>query len=108
VPGYVAASKIEQLPPGVSPASIIYVTEAHTSLPWKGGPRFHHVFLASQLPFSGLPRMANDQRHPNGIDALFFDGHAQNLDLHQMDPGWPNTLDMRLRYFTIMPDGWEP
>jgi prepilin-type N-terminal cleavage/methylation domain-containing protein len=103
------ATKIEDIPAGVSAADFIYVTEAHTSLPWKpDGPRYHHVFLASQLPFSLYARMANDQRHPGGLDALFFDQHAGTLDLHEIDCGYPNTRDKRLRYFTIMPDWWEP
>lgn len=107
--GYKGATKIEDLPPSTSPADFIYVTEAHTSLPWKpDGPRYHHVFLASQLPFSTYPRMANDQRHPGGLNALFFDGHAVTKDLHQIDCGYPNTRDKRLSYFTIMPDWWEP
>ena len=106
---YIWRRKIEDFPTDVSPATLIYVTEAHVSLPWKGGgPRFHHVFLASQLPFGNHPRMANDQRHPGGINGLFFDGHAETKDLHQIDVGYPNFRDKRLRYFTVMPDDWEP
>jgi prepilin-type processing-associated H-X9-DG protein/prepilin-type N-terminal cleavage/methylation domain-containing protein len=109
VRGYHPTSKLDRLAGRANPAGIIYVTEAHTSLTWtREGPRFHHVFLASQLPFGGRPRMANDQRHPGGINALFFDGHAENMDLHYMDPGWPNPLDRRLRWFTIMPDDYQP
>jgi prepilin-type processing-associated H-X9-DG protein len=106
---YIPTSKIEDFPADVNPASIIYVTEAHTSLDWKGvGPRYHHMFLASQLPLANHPRMASDQRHPGGLNALFFDGHAVTMDIHRMDPGYPNTRDKRLRYFTVMPDWWEP
>ena len=107
-PGYISSSKLEQIPAGVSPTNIIYVTEVHTSVPWKGhGPRYHHFFLASQLPFGGHPRIANDQRHPAGICALFFDGHAQTMEFHNLDVGYPNPLDKRLKYFTIMPDGYD-
>ncbi len=106
---YIMTSKLEQMTLPANPAGIIYVTESHTSLTWKDdGPRYHHVFLASQLPFAAMPRIANDQRHPGGINALFFDGHAQTMDLHQMDVAYPNTLDKRLKYFTLMYEGWQP
>jgi prepilin-type N-terminal cleavage/methylation domain-containing protein/prepilin-type processing-associated H-X9-DG protein len=109
VPGYSTCWKLESLPPGISTASLAYVTESHVSLPWfREACRFHHVFLLSQLPFGGHPRIANDQRHPNGIDVSFFDGHVRNMDLHEIDLGWPNTLDKRLRWFTAMPDWWSP
>jgi prepilin-type processing-associated H-X9-DG protein/prepilin-type N-terminal cleavage/methylation domain-containing protein len=109
VPGYRPCSKLDRVAGRANPAGIIYVTEAHTSLPWSNreGLRFHHVFLGSQLPFGGKPRMANDQRHPGGINALFFDGHGENMDFHYIDPGWPNPLSRRLRWFTVMPDGYE-
>ena len=106
---YISASKLEQMKPPANPAGIVYVTESHTSLTWNGtGPRYHHFYLASQLPFSGLPRIANDQRHPGGINALFFDGHVETMDLHQIDVAYPNTLDKRLKYFTVLYEGWEP
>jgi prepilin-type N-terminal cleavage/methylation domain-containing protein len=111
VDGYMEASRIEDIPIETNASDMIYLTESHTSLPWghqSWGLRFHTVFLASQLPFGGLPRVANDQRHPAGIDALFFDGHGRVMDHHEMDPGWPNSLDKRLRWFTVMPDWWTP
>ena len=79
VPGgaviYVGTSRKDKFPPGVSQSALIYVTEAHVSLPWVGqGPRFHHFFLGQQLPFGRFPRIANDNRHVDGINALFFDG----------------------------------
>jgi prepilin-type N-terminal cleavage/methylation domain-containing protein/prepilin-type processing-associated H-X9-DG protein len=104
---YMETSNIEDFPAGASPAALIYVTEGHTSLPYIGsssGTLFHHFFVGMHLPFAGRPRIANDQRHPGGLDALFFDGHAATLDLHQIDPAWPNPLALRLKWFTVMPD----
>ena len=103
---YVESSRLDSFPPGINPADLIYVTEGHTSLPCKNrSTLFHHFFAAEHLPFSGKPRIANDQRHPGGIQAAFFDGHVQTMDLHRMDPGYPNELSQRLRYFTIR-DSW--
>ena len=110
VPGYRPCSKLDRVAGRANPAGIIFITEAHTSLPWtdeENGLRFHHIFLASQLPFGGKPRMANDQRHPGGINTMFFDGHGQNMDHHYMDCAYPNTLDKRLRWFTVMPDDYQ-
>jgi prepilin-type processing-associated H-X9-DG protein/prepilin-type N-terminal cleavage/methylation domain-containing protein len=89
-----------------NPARLIYTTEAHESLE----PRHHQlhdVFFTSQLPFGAFPRIAGDTRHPAGINALFFDGHAETMDHHRMDAGWPNPLSRRLRWFTTMPEGQE-
>lgn len=106
---YVGMWKLERMPPEGNPAGLVYVTEGHTSLPWKGdGPRLHHFFLAQQLPFAYFPRIANDQRHLGGINALFFDGHVDTMDLHQLDPAYPNPYDHRLKWFTIMPDDYQP
>ncbi len=84
-------------------SELIYVTEAHSSLPWYDY-RFHHFFLGSQLPFGAFPRIATDQRHPGGLNALFFDGHAETMPLDVIDPGWPEPLDVRLRWFTVVPN----
>jgi len=106
---YIEASKRSDFPPGANPAGLIYVTEGHTRLPWKtAGTLFHHFFLGLHLPLAGTPRIANDQRHPAGLNALFFDGHADTMEIHQLDPGWPNTLDKRLKWFTVMPDTYTP
>jgi prepilin-type N-terminal cleavage/methylation domain-containing protein/prepilin-type processing-associated H-X9-DG protein len=105
------ATKLEDFPTGTSPAALIYVTEVHPRMTWdpRGfNVRFFTCFLASQLPFGGKPRIANDQRHPGGINAMFFDGHAKTMELHQMDCAWPNEIDKRLRWFTVMPDGYQP
>ncbi len=105
---YAETIKLEDFPAEANPGHIIYVTEAHVSLPWQNwGPRLHHVFLGQQLPFSERPRIANDQRHPGGINALFFDGHGRVMDHHEMDPAWPNPLNIRLKWFTVLPRGFE-
>ena len=57
----------------------------------------------SQIPFGVAPRIANDQRHPTGINAMFFDGHARAMALEEMDIGWPNAIVDRLRWFTVIP-----
>jgi prepilin-type N-terminal cleavage/methylation domain-containing protein len=101
---YVPTSRLEGFPAEANPAAIIYVTEGHTSLPWKQqGPRLHHFFLGQQLPFGSRPRIADDQRHPGGINALFFAGNARTMDLHEMDPGYPHSHAKRMKWFTIMP-----
>jgi prepilin-type processing-associated H-X9-DG protein/prepilin-type N-terminal cleavage/methylation domain-containing protein len=89
-----------------NPARLIYTTEAHESLEHRDH-QLHDVFFTSQLPFGAFPRIASDARHPGGINALFFDGHAETMDHHRMDAGWPNPLSRRLRWFTIMPPGQE-
>jgi prepilin-type N-terminal cleavage/methylation domain-containing protein/prepilin-type processing-associated H-X9-DG protein len=110
---YHATYKMTEFEGRVSPSQIVHVTEAHWSLP--GVPpnpgvisplpefRFHHFFLTSQLPFGAFPRIANDQRHPGGLNALFFDGSARTLRLRTMDPGWPHSLGMRLKHFAVPP-----
>jgi len=105
-PDYVRFAKLDDIAEAGGPARFIYVTEAHKSLPWNQH-RFHHFFLASQLPFGQYPRIASDQRHPAGNDALFFDGHALTMPLKTMDVGWPNSLGLRLMHFTVVPPGNE-
>ena len=89
-----------------NPARVIYITEAHESLEHRDH-RLHDLFFTSQLPFGALQRVADDARHPGGLNALFFDGHAETMDHHRMDAGWPNPLSRRLRWFTTMPAGQE-
>jgi prepilin-type processing-associated H-X9-DG protein/prepilin-type N-terminal cleavage/methylation domain-containing protein len=87
----------------VNPAELVYITEAHESLRPRN-PALHDVFFASQLPFGAYPRIANDLRHPGGVNTLFFDGHAETIPHARMDIGWPNPLGRRVRWFTIVPD----
>ncbi|MBU0637341.1 MAG: prepilin-type N-terminal cleavage/methylation domain-containing protein [Planctomycetes bacterium] len=86
-----------------SPARLIYITEAHASLE-PDAFTLHDVFFTSQLPFGAFPRIANDARHPAGINALFFDGHAQAMPHIRMDSGWPNVIGHRLQWFTVVPE----
>lgn len=85
---------------------LILATEGHVSLA-RDELRFHHFFLTTQLPFGAFPRIANDQRHPGGLNALFFDSSVRTLRLTALDCGWPNSRGQRLRYVTIMPPGAE-
>jgi prepilin-type N-terminal cleavage/methylation domain-containing protein/prepilin-type processing-associated H-X9-DG protein len=110
---YVEASKIEKMPASSNPAALIYITEAHVSLPWEtknvaygGGIRYHTFFLTLHLPFAGEPRIANDQRHPNGLNAAFFDGHGENMEFQQIDPGYGYPIGRRLKHFTVMPESY--
>jgi prepilin-type N-terminal cleavage/methylation domain-containing protein/prepilin-type processing-associated H-X9-DG protein len=88
------------------PADYIYITEAsgqivsENNLQEEYTFRYHHIFLASMLPYAGEPRVALDQRHPGGINSMFFDGHAETLGPAQIDPGFPNSMALRLRYFS--------
>lgn len=84
------------------PAMRVYVMEAHQEMPttlnnWN---MFTDVFIPKHLPFATAPRIANDQRHPGGIDSLFFDGHVSSIPLLRFDPGWPNNVSDRLRLLT--------
>ena len=90
----------------VNPARVAYITEAHAKI-WADSVGLHDIFAASQLPFGVYPRTSNDMRHPGGINALFFDGHAETMPFHRMDAGWPNPIGIRLHWFTIMPDDYE-
>jgi prepilin-type N-terminal cleavage/methylation domain-containing protein/prepilin-type processing-associated H-X9-DG protein len=106
---YIGVSRLDEFPAATSPANFIYITEVNTAMHWKTlGTRYHHAYLAAQLPFAAWSRIADDQRHPGGLNALFFDQHIETLDLHEIDVGYPNFRDKRLRHFTIMPDWWEP
>ena len=98
-----------------SPSQIVMATESHGRLPATRQPagtnqypppefRFNHFFLTSQLSFGLYPRMANDQRHPGGLNAGFFDGSARTMSLKKFDPGWPSSLGMRLKYFAVPPE----
>lgn len=84
---------------------LVLATEGHRSLPASltASMRYHHFFFTSQLPFGQYPRIANDQRHPGGINAMFFDGHSATIPLRQFDVGWGNSLGRRLRYVTVVP-----
>lgn len=90
----------------VNPSGVAHLTEAHASLP-TNSVGLHDVFFTSQLPLGLRPRIANDRRHPGGVNVLFFDGSARTMSFRQVDSGWPTTLGSRLRWFTRMPEGYE-
>lgn len=101
----------------VNPSQIVFVTESHWRMPANPAPpasypypppefRFHHIFFTSQLSFGAWPRMANDQRHPGGLNSLFFDGSARTMQLKKLDVGWPYSLGMRLKYFAVPPPAY--
>ena len=106
--------RIEDIPKELGSSRAIHVTEAHASLAkrlptgqydWQqNGLRFYHFFYPSQIPFGIYPRIANDQRHPAGLNSLFYDGHAGSLRLQTLDPGWPNRYGLRLKYLTVPPE----
>ncbi len=86
-------------------ASLIYITEGHESLP-HNTLLYHDTFYTHQLPFASAPRIANDQRHPGGITNIFFDGHAEVMTLTRTDARWPYSHGIRLKWFTIAPEGY--
>lgn len=100
---YDSASRIEDVGRIGAPARFIFMTEsshnlyrACTSI-W-----FDHIFLTAHLPFAGIARVAIDQRHPGGLNNLFFDGHVKVLSLSSIDSGYPNPVGQRLRWFTVV------
>ena len=106
-PYYVAFfHQLTRMPAPLATGRVIYVTEGHISLPTEN-LIFHDVFYTSALPFGAFPRIASDPRHPGGINALFFDGHAETMRHDKMDAGWPNSIGLRLKWFTLPPKGYE-
>ena len=89
-----------------NPARLIHITEAHVSL-LPHSLQFHDLFYTSHLPFAVHPRIASDQRHARGINALFFDSHVETMRLQKMDAGWPQPRSLRLQWFTYVEDGVE-
>lgn len=102
-PDYTPVSKIDTIAGAGSPAQFIFVTETHKNMS-RTEMRFHHFFLTSQLPFGAHPRIASDKRHPGGLTAGFFDGHASVLSLNKMDVGYGHSIGLRLRWFTVVPE----
>lgn len=92
-------------------SKLLYLTEAHEKMPlppppgapWNpavGWGELIDVFIPNHISFGQFPRVANDQRHPRGIGAAFFDGHAEILPLKRMDPGHPSNIYDRCRLYT--------
>jgi prepilin-type N-terminal cleavage/methylation domain-containing protein/prepilin-type processing-associated H-X9-DG protein len=97
-------------PGRVSPSKLIYVTEAHAEMPLPPEPespwpnnhlwgQLIDVFMPNHMALGAVPRVANDQRHPRGVTALFFDGHAEPIPLNRLDPGSPASIYDRCRLF---------
>ena len=100
---YIESSRLGAIPAGLNPADFIYVTEGHTALPTSEaqnghGLMFHHFFTGAALPYASQPRIAVDQRHPAGLNALFFDGHVRTMDLHEMDCAYDPSSDPFANY----------
>ncbi|HWL94391.1 MAG TPA: prepilin-type N-terminal cleavage/methylation domain-containing protein [Phycisphaerae bacterium] len=85
----------------LSASSLIYVTEGHAKLP-TDELYLRDLFFAAHLPFATAPRIANDKRHPSGLNALFVDGHVEQMRSRRLDPGYPQLAAERLRYFTVV------
>lgn len=86
-----------------APTDFVYVTEAHAAMPYQGQANFTvltNLFVPDHLPLAGRPRVANDQRHPRGITAMYYDGHAAVQGIRQLDPGAGHSLRDRMRKFT--------
>lgn len=115
---YAPYSTLESFPDNCQPSSKIYVTGVDKKMPWvtlDGGAggiatvgiRFYSVFLAYQLNHGGFPRVAEDWRHPGGLNALFFDGRVKPLPPIEMDPGCEVPLHNRIGLFSRPHDDWD-
>lgn len=108
---YRGTYRLEEFVGEADPSRTVFVTEAHESLSATSVAanlntdfRYLHFFLASHLPFGLHPRIANDLRHPGGINSLFFDGHAATMRHDKFDPGFPRSLSLRMRYVAPAPE----
>lgn len=100
---YEETSKLDTISNVKAASDMIYVTEAHAQHE-RADLRFHHFFLTSQIPYGFKPRIANDLRHPGGLNAMFFDGHVKMMLPAKMDAGWGKSVGLRLRWFTKLAD----
>lgn len=100
------ATRLDRISNAGHPGQMTFITEAHERLfdamprQWQPVYSLFAFYLGSQLPFAENPRMASDQRHRGNIGSVFFDGHAEMLPIRKLDPGWPNSLGIRLRWFS--------
>src|SRR5262249_29752308 len=91
----------------VSPASLIYLTEAHANMPLPGNANWAvqtDIFNPEQMARARRPRISNEGRHPRGITATFFDSHAGMLRAAMVDPGPGYSIYDRIRRFTYVED----
>ncbi|MBI5863802.1 MAG: prepilin-type N-terminal cleavage/methylation domain-containing protein [Planctomycetes bacterium] len=82
----------------------VYVTEAHQAMPvprTRDWSLLTNLFQPDHLPLAGWPRVANDERHPRGITAMFYDSHAAVQPVIQLDPGGGTSIRDRMRRFTF-------
>lgn len=100
IDGYTATRKLEHVAASANPSSLIYITEGSKFLS-DMQMRFHHFFLTSHLSYGFETRVANDQRHPGGINSAFWDGHVETNTLKRMDAGWGKSLGERLKLFSV-------
>lgn len=85
----------------------VYVTEAHEKMSLPASTtwgQLTNLFAPDHIPLGGAPRVANDQRHPGGITALFFDNHAVSKSIRWYDPGPGASVPDRLRRYTFDPN----
>ncbi len=75
-------------------SGIVYISEGHRSL--LATLTLHDAFRGAHLPRGREPRVAVDQRHPGGINALFYDGHV--------DPRLPRTMAEADWFFGAEPE----
>lgn len=88
-------------------SDFVYVTEAHEKMPLPASlfwGTWTNLFVPDHIPLGGAPRVANDQRHPGGITALFFDNHAVSKPVRWYDPGPGNSVPDRMRRYTYDPN----
>lgn len=103
---YEWASRLDEVAKAGHLGQSIFVTEAHARLATVGQRQnwplysLFAIYLGQQLPFSSSPRVANDERHRGNIGSAFFDGHAEMSKVAEIDPGWPKSLGIRLRWWS--------
>ncbi len=89
-------------PSAINSAERVYITEAHECLPEvgeQGWAELNDLFVFAHLPFATRPRVANDRRHPGGVGAVFFDGHAEIVPFRELDSGFGRRIEDRIRRF---------
>lgn len=99
--------RLGKLDSRTNPARLIFLIGTHQLMSVQD-LALHDTFFTSQLPRGRYPRMANDQRHPGGLNCLFFDGHVATMPIETIDSGFGAELADRLRFFTWYVPGMNP